>query len=209
MSHLILQPSCRFTYITAHCLTLPLLHLRHSSFPDPSFAAPTSQSLHWRVTNMCRADSPTFPSLHLRHNSFPNPSVALPTSQLILQPFRRFTYVTAHCLTLPLLHLRHSSFSNPSVASPTLQFIPQPFFRFSYVTSPSLRPNSPGESPMPHYEMFVMAHYKKPIFQGLISRVLLIIIETRDQVFCIALASVAICIPIGKTGLLYLFYNIG
>ena len=43
------------------------------------------------------------------------------TSQLILQPFRRFTYVTAHSRTLPLLHLLHSSFSNPSFASPTSQ----------------------------------------------------------------------------------------
>ena len=52
---------------------------------------------------------------------------------VILQPFRRFTYITAHPPTLPLLHLR--------------QFILQPFFRFSYVTSSSL--NSPGEPPMP------------------------------------------------------------
>ena len=53
---------------------------------------------------------------------------------LILQPFRHFTYVTAHSLTfhrftyvtahsptLPLLQLRHSSFSNPSFASLTPQ----------------------------------------------------------------------------------------
>ena len=33
--------------------------------------------------------------------------VASPTSQLIIQPFRRFTYVTAHCRILPLLPLRH------------------------------------------------------------------------------------------------------
>ena len=51
--------------------------------------------------------------------SFSNLSVTSPTSQLILQPFRRFTYVTVHYLTLPLLHLRHSSFSSPSFASPT------------------------------------------------------------------------------------------
>ena len=43
------------------------------------------------------------------------------TSQFILQPFRRFTYITAHSPTLLLLHLRHSSFSNPSFASPTSQ----------------------------------------------------------------------------------------
>ena len=43
------------------------------------------------------------------------------TSKLILQPFRRSTYVTAHSPTLPLLHLCHSSFSNLSFASPTSQ----------------------------------------------------------------------------------------
>ena len=48
-------------------------------------------------------------------------SVTSPTSQLILQSFRRFTYVTAHSSTFSLLHLRHSSFSNPSFASPTSQ----------------------------------------------------------------------------------------
>ena len=42
-------------------------------------------------------------------------------SQLILQPFRRFTYVTAHSPTLPTLYLRYSSFFNPSFASPTSQ----------------------------------------------------------------------------------------
>ena len=54
-------------------------------------------------------------------NSFSNLSVTSPTSQLILQPFHRFTYITAHCTTLPLFHLRHSSFSNLSFASPTSQ----------------------------------------------------------------------------------------
>ena len=53
--------------------------------------------------------------------SFSNLSVTSPTSQLILQPFRRFTYVKAHSPTLPQLYLRHSSFSNPSSASPTSQ----------------------------------------------------------------------------------------
>ena len=49
----------------------------------------------------------SFPSLRLRHSSFSNPSLALPTSQLILQPFRCFTYVTAHSpafLSLLLCH---------------------------------------------------------------------------------------------------------
>ena len=53
---------------------------------------------------------------------------------LILQAFRRFTYVIAHSTNLPLLYPRHSSFSNPSVASPTSQLILQLFFRFSYVS---------------------------------------------------------------------------
>ena len=47
-SQLILQPFRRFTYVTAHSPTLPLLHLRHSSFSNPSFAYPTSQALHLR-----------------------------------------------------------------------------------------------------------------------------------------------------------------
>ena len=53
--------------------------------------------------------------------SFSNLSVTSPTSQLILQPFHRFTYITAHSQILPLLHLHHSSFSNTSFASPTSQ----------------------------------------------------------------------------------------
>ena len=36
MSHLILQPFCRFTYVTAHSTVLPLLHLHHlASRPCP------------------------------------------------------------------------------------------------------------------------------------------------------------------------------
>ena len=42
----ILQTFRRFTYVTAHSPTLPLLHLRHSSFSNPCFASPTSQALH-------------------------------------------------------------------------------------------------------------------------------------------------------------------
>ena len=54
-------------------------------------------------------------------SSFSNLSITSPTSQFILQPFHRFTYITAHSPTLPLLDLRHSSFSKPSFASPTSQ----------------------------------------------------------------------------------------
>ena len=45
-SQLILQTFHRFTYVTAHSPTLPLLYLRHSSFSNPSFTSPTSQALH-------------------------------------------------------------------------------------------------------------------------------------------------------------------
>ena len=82
-----------------------------------SSSSSTSYSYsYWRMNS---AHSPTFSSLHLRHRLFSNLSVALPMSQVILQPFRCFTYVTAH--------------------SPA-------FFRFSYVTGSSL--TSPGEPPM-------------------------------------------------------------
>ena len=64
---------------SAHSLTLPSLHLRHSSFSNYSVASPTSSWLS-------------------------NPSVAPSMSRLILQPFRCFTYVTAHSPTIPSLH---------------------------------------------------------------------------------------------------------
>ena len=62
-----------------------------------------------------------------------------------LQPFRHFTYATAHPPTLPSLYLRYGSFSNPSVASPTSQLILQPFHHFTYVIahSPTLLSQSP------------------------------------------------------------------
>ena len=71
-------------------------------------------------------------------------------SQLILQPFRRFTYVTAHSPVLPSHHIRHSSFSNYpslrlrhssfsklSLASPMSQHTLQPFLCFTYVIAHS------------------------------------------------------------------------
>ena len=42
-------------------------------------------------------------------------------AEFILQPFRHFTYVTAHSETLPSLYLRQSSFSKPSFAFRTSQ----------------------------------------------------------------------------------------
>ena len=78
--------------------------------------------------------------------SFSNLSVTSPTSQLILQSFRRFTYVTAHAPTLPLLHLRYSSFSNPSFASPTLQAL--------HLRHLASRPFSP----VPHFQTTNIRH---------------------------------------------------
>ena len=131
-----------------HSPTHTSLHPRHSSFPNPSFALPTSQLIlqSLRRFTYVTAHYPTLPSLYLRHSS---QTVASPTSQIILQLFRRFTYITTHSPTLLSLYLHHSSFSTPSVASPTSQFILQSFFRFSYVTSSSF--NSSGEPPMFQY----------------------------------------------------------
>ena len=84
-SQLILQPFRHLTYVTTHSPTHPSLHLYHSSFSNSSYASPTSQALH------C---------------SFYNLSVTSPTSQLTLQPFRCFTYITAHSPTLLLLHVQ-------------------------------------------------------------------------------------------------------
>ena len=137
-SQLILQPFRCFTYVTTHSPTLPslnyvtahspillLLHLRYSSFSNPSVASPMSQLIL----------QPFFRFSYVR-------------ALLILLPSRHFTYVTAHSPTLSSLYLCLSSLSNPSVASPTSQLILQPFFRFSYVTGSS--PTSPGEPPMYH-----------------------------------------------------------
>ena len=98
-----------------HSLTLTSLHLRHSSFSNPSASLPTSQFIlqPFRCFTYVIGTSPT--------------------SQLILQPFHRLTYITAHSQTLPPLHLRHNSFYNLSVTSPTSQLILQPFRRFIYV----------------------------------------------------------------------------
>ena len=86
-------------------LLIPSLHLRRSSFSNPSAALLTSQLI---LQPFC---------------CFTYVIGTSPTSQLILQPFHRFTYDTAHSPTLPLLYLCHSSFSNPSFASPTSQVL--------------------------------------------------------------------------------------
>ena len=111
----------------------------------------------WRNS---RAQYSTFPSLQLRHNSFSNSSVALPMSQVIIQPFRRFTHVTAHSTALPLLHIRHrhfayvtahyptfsplyprhTSFYSPSIASPKSKAV---HLRHSSFSNPSVASPTP------------------------------------------------------------------
>ena len=94
-SQLVLQPFFRISYVTGSSLTSPgvpnmqYCH-RYSSILDSCFG----------VTY-----SPTFQKLYLRPNTFLNPPVAFPTSEFILEPFRCFTYVTAHSPTLFSLHL--------------------------------------------------------------------------------------------------------
>ena len=83
--------------------TVQSLHLRHSSFSNPSVALSTSHLIlqPFHCSTYVTVHSPTLPSLYLRQSSFSNPSVALPTTQLILQPFFRFSYVTGSSLTSP------------------------------------------------------------------------------------------------------------
>ena len=98
-------------------------------------------------------------------------------AQLILQAFRRFTYVTVHPLILPSLYLRHSSFwfSKLSVTSPTSQLIPQPFPCFTYITthSPTL--------PLLHlrHSSFSNASFASPMSQDFHLRHLIL----RPQIF--------------------------
>ena len=104
---LIPQPFHNFTYVTVHSPTLPLLN--YVTVHSPTLLSLLLRHVLWSFSNHSVTS--------LRHNSFSNLSVTSPTSQLILQPSRRFTYVTPHSPTLPSVYLRHSSFSNPSFAS--------------------------------------------------------------------------------------------
>ena len=71
-SQLLLQAFRRFTNVTAHSPTLPLLHLRHRSFSNPSVALPTSQLIlqTFRRFTYVTAHSPTLLSVFLRHRLF-------------------------------------------------------------------------------------------------------------------------------------------
>ena len=100
-----------------HSPTLASIHLRHSSFSNPSAALTTSQLIlqPFRCFTYVISTSPT--------------------SQLILQPFRRFTHFTAHSTAFPLLQLRHKHFTYVTAHSPTL---PPLYPRHSSFYSPSV-----------------------------------------------------------------------
>ena len=57
---------------SAHSPSFPSLHLRHSSFSNPSVASPTSQLIlqPFRCFTYVTAHFPTLPSLLLRHSLF-------------------------------------------------------------------------------------------------------------------------------------------
>ena len=77
-SKLILQPFCRFTYVAAHSIALPLLLLRHNSLSNPSAALPTSKLIlkPFRCFTYAIGTSPTSQLIL-------NPSVASPTPQAL------------------------------------------------------------------------------------------------------------------------------
>ena len=99
------KPDSGYSHSRAHSPTFPSLHLRHSSFSNPSVALPTSQLIlqPFRCFTYVITCSPTLLSLLLRHRFF-----TWRATQLILQPFRHFTYVKTHSPTLPSLYLSHS-----------------------------------------------------------------------------------------------------
>ena len=91
-------------------------------------------------------------------SSFFNLSFTSPTSQLILQPFHRITYVTAHSPILPLLYQRHSSFSNPSFASPTSQALHSMHLANRPWKEPLWRVSIPGIYRIPNLHDYPSSH---------------------------------------------------
>ena len=71
-SQLILQPFHCFIYVTAHCPTLPLLHLQNSSLSNPSIPSSTSQLIlqPFHCFIYVTAHSPNLLSLLLRQRLF-------------------------------------------------------------------------------------------------------------------------------------------
>ena len=86
---LILQPSHHFTCVKTHSPILPLLHLRHSSFSNPSFASPTSQALRLRHLARRPCISPTLITKYLQNIVAEH----FPTLLLLILRHRLFTYV--------------------------------------------------------------------------------------------------------------------
>ena len=70
---------------SANSPTFPSLHLRHSSFSNPSFTLPMSQLIlqTFRCITYVTAHSPNLPLLHLCHSSFSKPSFTSRTSQAL------------------------------------------------------------------------------------------------------------------------------
>ena len=95
-SQLILQPFRRFTHVTAHSPTFLSVLLRHRLLTYVTWRAAHDVENEWDTRGPVS-------DIFYEQSSFSNLSVTSPRSQLILQPFRRFTYVTAHSWTLPLL----------------------------------------------------------------------------------------------------------
>ena len=73
-AELILQTSSHFTYVTAHSdsPSFQSLHLRHSSFSNPSLALPTSQLIiqYFHCFTYVTDHSPTLLLLFLHHRIF-------------------------------------------------------------------------------------------------------------------------------------------
>ena len=75
LAQLILQPLHHFTYIKPHSPTLPLLHLRHSSFSNSSVASPTSQLIlqpffRFSYVTVSSLTSPGEPPMHISYVSY-------------------------------------------------------------------------------------------------------------------------------------------
>ena len=99
---LILQAFCHFTYVTVHSDSPSFLslHLRHSSFPNPSLALPMSQLIlqPFHCFTYVTAHSPTLFSLLQRHRIF---TYITWQAAHVLQPFFCFSYVISSSLNSP------------------------------------------------------------------------------------------------------------
>ena len=103
----------RQNYSLAHSPTFPSLHLRHSSFSNPSVTSPTSQLIlqPFRCFTYVTAHSSTLPLLHLRHSSFSNPSCASPTSQaLLLQHLASRPWIEVMCCVVVCVYYLNKTF---------------------------------------------------------------------------------------------------